>query len=663
MPDHDQLSRRGFLQTTAIAGSAAQVSASVAPETEPQQFSPNAKPHRISENLFVLEDTCNVYLIRDGDSGLLIDFGSGAILKHLDDLGVSRIDWILHTHHHRDQAQGDPLAAVRNIPIAVPVHERQYFESAENFWRNRRIFELYYVRNDFFSLTRDVRVAAVLRDYETFDWKGHKLFIQPAPGHTPGSIAFATEIDGRKVIFSGDLIHSPGKVQTLYDLQYYYEEHEGADLSAYSLSELIRLSPDLLCPSHGSQMSDPIPGMQELIGKLRDWWGYWKSWGFTIDNKPRELTPHVVAHYQTMSCFYAIISKSGKALFLDYGGPSWNSFYAFKDAVDVYGRFRFVEHSIENLRANYGLKSVDVAIPSHMHDDHINGFPYLARHHGTKIWCFENIAEILENPRGHNLGCTLGEPIHVDRTIRDRETFRWEEFEFTAVHSPGHTNYQMALFTTIDGVRLAFTGDAFFHDADRPFQIRHNLIYRNRVKSGDYVKSIENILEYQPHVICPGHGEPFLIDLDMARAFKTKAEKQDAFFRSLIAGADTDRGLDPSRVEIYPYQSLVTPGETRQFEIRARNHRERRVELQVALILPVGWRSNPQTVQFTVESGSSGRAPVSITIPHDFRARHSRVAIAGDVIADGQYLGQIAEAVIDVPQVALPPEARTAAGF
>jgi glyoxylase-like metal-dependent hydrolase (beta-lactamase superfamily II) len=615
------------------------------------------KPRQLSENLFVIEDTCNVYLIRREDTGLLIDFGSGAMLRFLPELGVTKVDWILHTHFHRDQCQGDELAVSRGIPIAVPANERQYFEDAENFWRNRRIFELYYVRNDFFSLTCNVPVAALLHDYETFEWKGLKLLVQPAPGHTPGSIALVTEIDHQRVAFSGDLIHSAGKVQTLYDLQYYYEEHEGVDLSAYSLSKLIELKPALLCPSHGNEMHDPVPGMEELIGKLRDWWSYWKPWGFTLDNKPRQLTQHVIAHYQTMSCFYAIISDSGKALFLDYGGPSWNSFYAFKDAIGVYGRFRFVEHSIENLRANHGLKSIDVAIPSHMHDDHINGFPYLAKHHGTKIWCFENFAEILENPRGLNLGCTLGAPIHVDRVIHDRETFRWEEFEFTAVHSPGHTNYQMALFATIDGVRLGFTGDAFFHDAGRPFEIRHNLIYRNRVKSGDYLKSVQNLAEFQPEIICPGHGEPYMIDRNMIGDFTTKVQKQDRFFQSLIAEQDTDIGLDPSRVEIYPYQSSARPGQRLQFEIRARNHRKRTEELRVRLILPPGWECNPPVVEFSTLPGTTGSGRVTVVVPSDFRSSQPRLAIAADVVADGRYLGQIAEAVVDVRHLSVSASA------
>ena len=72
------------------------------------------------------------------------------------------------------------------------------------------------------------------------------------------------------------------------------------------------------------------------------------------------------------------------------------------------------------------------------------------------------MVDVFENPRGYNLGCILGEPFKVARTFRHGEKFRWEEFEFEVTHSPGHTEYQMALYVNIDGKRVAFTGDAFF---------------------------------------------------------------------------------------------------------------------------------------------------------------------------------------------------------
>ena len=642
-PDDEWVSRRAFLSASAAAALA---NTGTSLQFSNTRSEPSLVPRQISPNLFVLEDTCNVYLIRDGSSALLIDFGSGAILDHLPALGISSVDWILHTHHHRDQAQGDALAVQRKIPIAVPAHERHLFESVEDFWQTRRVFDLYYVRNDFFSLPANVPVAAVLEDYETFRWRGHQLRIQPTPGHTPGSISLVGEIDRRMVAFSGDLIHSPGKVQTLYDLQYYYGEHEGVDLAAFSLAELAKLTPALLCPSHGHEIANPPAAVEELISKLRDWHGFWYSYGFTLDNRPRVLTPHVVAHYQTMSSFYAIVSDSGKALFIDYGNPSWNSFYAFKDAIGPNGRMRFLAHSIDNLRANHGVRTVDVAIASHMHDDHVAGFPYLARHHDTKIWAFENFAHILEHPAERNLGCTLGEPLKVDRVLRDRETFRWEEFTFTAVHSPGHTDYQMALFTEIDGLRIAFTGDAFFHDSDKPFAIRHNLIYRNRVNLGDHIKSVNNLLEFKPHVIAPGHGEHFLLDPDMAREFKTRLERQDALCRSLLADRDTDVGLDPSAIEITPYQSRARPGAKQRFEVRFRNHCSQPVKLEIALLVPAGWQCDKDRAELTIPGGSSGSTAVLVTIGPETSAR--RHLIIADVVANGRYIGQRAEAFVTV---------------
>ena len=322
------------------------------------------------------------------------------------------------------------------------------------------------------------------------------------------------------------------------------------------------------------------------------------------------------------------------------------NFQSFRDATDTYDRMRFVEHAIDKLKANHGLKSVDVAMPTHIHDDHVNGFPHLARKYGTKIWCYENMVEILENPRGRNLGCLLGEPIHIDRSFRHDEMFRWEEFEFTVRHSPGHTDYEMALFATIDGRRIAFTGDAFLNYDKR--DMRHNLIYRNDTRTGDYVKSIRSLAEMQPAIIAPGHGECFLVTPGMIRDFEARVEKQDGFFRDLIADADTDVGLDPAWVEIYPYQAIAVRGRPAPVQLRVRNHRRTELSVEIALCLPAQWRSRPERVSLKVPAGATGTTQVELMVPLDWRAPNGRRAIAADVVANGVYLGEIAEAVVDV---------------
>jgi len=89
-------------------------------------------------------------------------------------------------------------------------------------------------------------------------------------------------------------------------------------------------------------------------------------------------------------------------------------------------------------------------------------------------------------------------------------------------------------------------------------------------------------------------------------------KRQDAFFRELIADPETDLGLDPSWLQIYPYESLAMPGHTRRFEMRAQNHRQRRIKLEAVLALPPRWRSDPASVKLSIAAGESGNAPVSI---------------------------------------------------
>ncbi|HVX65260.1 MAG TPA: MBL fold metallo-hydrolase, partial [Bryobacteraceae bacterium] len=239
-------SRRSFLKSAGLAAAAPGAPAASGQGNGTESASalaPRVEPRKLSENLFLFEDTCNVYVVREGTSAVLIDFGSGKILDHLAGLGVTTVDWILHTHHHRDQCQGDRRAVEREIPIAVPAHERHLFADAENFWRNRRVFHLYYVRNDFNTVTRNIPVDRVLDDYSTLRWNKTEFFVLPAPGHTLGSIALLAKVDGKQVAFSGDLMCAPGKILNLYDTQINYGGAEGIDLGIYSLARLREQKP------------------------------------------------------------------------------------------------------------------------------------------------------------------------------------------------------------------------------------------------------------------------------------------------------------------------------------------------------------------------------------------------------------------------------------
>jgi glyoxylase-like metal-dependent hydrolase (beta-lactamase superfamily II) len=61
---------------------------------------------QVTPHLLVFRDHINIGVLRDGERALLVDFGSGAIVSALHDIGITTIDTALFTHHHRDQACG-----------------------------------------------------------------------------------------------------------------------------------------------------------------------------------------------------------------------------------------------------------------------------------------------------------------------------------------------------------------------------------------------------------------------------------------------------------------------------------------------------------------------------------------------------------------------------
>ena len=601
---------------------------------------------RLSESLWLFRDTANVYIVRRGTHCLLVDFGAGDALEQLDDLEIETVDWIVHTHHHRDQAQGDERAVERGISIAVPAHERHLFESVELFWANRRVFDMYDVQNNLDSRVRDIPVSASLRDGQRFEWADLSFLVVPTPGHTPGSISLLATIDDHTVVFSGDLMFAPGKVLTLHDLQYQYGGIEGVDLSAYSLNRLARHNPDLLCPSHGEVLSDPVPAIEQTADRLL---GYLHAMGATaiLDNKPYTLSPHVIVSHQTDSNFYAIRSETGRALLIDYGAASETAMWGMQHATGPTGRMRFLEHTIDTLKADFGVESIEVAMPSHVHDDHILGFPHLKSEYGTQIWALDLMKPVLEQPRDYLLGCVLAEPVAVDRTLSPGQRFKWQEFDFEIVHSPGHTEYQMALHSTIDGQRVAFTGDAIFpRSAD--FALGRNVLFRNHVEADSHLRAVDDLISHRPDVICPGHWEPFPADDDYLAEVRENAAAQPGYFRDLLPDGLIGRGLDPSWVRISPVQPVVRIGSTLDLAVHVTNYESGARRFEISLACPAGWVVEPASKELGLEAAQSGAVGFAVDVPADWKPRMDRFAITADVTVDGQRLGQVAASICEI---------------
>ena len=600
---------------------------------------------RLTDHLYRFEDTCNVYAVVEDGEAVLIDFGNGAVLDHLGEIGVRHVRAILHTHHHRDQCQGDLRAASQGIPIYVPEHERRLFEHAELFWAGKQLFDMYNVRNTYYSLTHDVPVAGALEDFGVWASGALKFSILPTPGHTYGSQTLLVTLDGLSVAFTGDLLYAAGKVLTMYDMQYGYGAVDGVEFAILSLVNLTQRGPQLLCPSHGLPMDNPEQACRQTRENLTSFFKLMTGGQAPvneIDFVP--VTPHVLAATYACAFFYVIMSDSGKALMVDFGSPNFQLFAPANRYFEDWDTVRFVEHSLDRLRTQYGVKKIEAVLPSHYHDDHINGIPYLQKHLGVECWAYENMRDILENNLGELIGCVLPTPIKVHRTFRDGERLQWEGMEFTIHHTPGHADYHMGMFGQIDGHSIAFSGDNIFPPPNNsPIP---SLIYRNHVHKTSHLQTARLYLQYKPDILCTGHDMKREIQPQLYETFAGTTEQLTRHFEMLLPG-EANYGLEPSWTSIYPYQSLARPGDTLNLQVRMNNYLDRPVDAQVSLVLPEKWSSEPDCATIEIAPHQRGAATFRVVIPRTYRFPYPRIAIAADVTHNGHYLGQITEATVE----------------
>ena len=99
--------------------------------------------HPITSQLYRFEDTCNGYVLMDGDRALLIDCGGGAVRSAISELGVRQIDWALFTPHHRDQCFGAADLAADGVKLAVLKIDRAHFGQASESWQQKRIYDIF----------------------------------------------------------------------------------------------------------------------------------------------------------------------------------------------------------------------------------------------------------------------------------------------------------------------------------------------------------------------------------------------------------------------------------------------------------------------------------------------------------------------------------------
>ena len=610
----------------------------------------------ILPNLLVWKDSCNVYALIGPQGALIINAGTGQWLDHIGELPAPPVA-LACTHFFRDHSAGAARASRMGIPVYVPEYEREIFAAPAQHFRQRDTYIIYDNYWDLFAPIEPTQLAGVLRDYERVTLAGMDCEVVPLPGVTLSQIGLSVNLNGQRVVFCAEAIHSHGRMARIAPLQYNYNDLRGAINAWYSARDLRRMQPDALLPSLGppllAQCDEALAALQTSLAALCD--GRYEAQFIAKADESllEQISPHVWRTTQTSSINTFLISQSGKALVLDYGYHEVRGVLG-ADYSKPYRR-RALLHSLDELKAKTGVGKIDVVLISHFHDDHVCGVPLLQRLHGTQCWASEVFADLLAQPEAHCFPCNWPQPIRVDKRLALSETVQWEEFTFHFAPMTGHTRFAHLIGFEADGIRYAHTGDQYFFSdpngewtADtknfagkRMFQ---NHVYRNGALLDGYAQSASWLRAWRPEIVLTGHQSPFYTDEAFFALTDSWAhEYAELHQRAMPLGEDeTHFNLDSWGGWIWPYRThLAAPGPA-TVTVTVRNPYPRRATLAVRLVGPQGWQGTSATVQ------AEARAEVTCELQITPSGACQSQPFAVELIADGQMFGQVAEALMTV---------------
>ncbi len=598
-----------------------------------RDFSPTGELRKLSESLYLFEDSANVYIVRQGSHAALVGFGTGDVLKALPRIGVSAVDRVLITHHHRNLVQGLADLPDYRFLVTVPRAEAHFFEGVESFWNDVKVYINYDLRSHWNTLRRSVKVDEKVAGGDSIDWNGIEFRVLDTPGATDHSVSYSARIDGRRVVFTGDLIAGEGKVNNWYDLHWGYMGFtQGINASDESFQRVRAEKPDQLLPSHGAPIGEPESAMAEnsrIYAKLREM--LTPNSAGRNSNEMRRILPHLVhvggppQQGKGYATTYAILSDGGKALLYDYG------------YVDF-------EH-IQRFKREFGVRHVTVTF-SHYHDDHLVRVYELLRDGDSNIdiWISDSMVDVLENPSRYRLPCLIPFPIKADRVLRDGERIQWEGYSLEFFHMPGQTECHQGLATVIDGKKVMFTGDNTWKKRDEQRRRNGPIIPQNEYfLDGGFITCARKMFDYLPDIVCPAHTEEYSPSKqDLGEFVDWSYEVRDVM-TGLISQPDPNFGMDYRWAHFYPYRQASRAGEF-QVELIVRNHLFRPGRVKVELKLPGDVQCPHPIREFAMEPKSQVAVP--------FRLRRGsgnplRTVVTADITFNGRRLGEVTEFLID----------------
>jgi glyoxylase-like metal-dependent hydrolase (beta-lactamase superfamily II) len=197
---------------------------------------------------------CHVYLIRAGTEYILIDAGAGKfesdsdlLVRNIRDEGIktdSNFSLFL-THAHSDHAGGGKFLKKK---LNCTIYANKITADFVSRGRENELGLDFAKRSGFYGddyRFHTYRVDKIIKDGETIVFGNLKIRCLLVPGHSTDSMCYLVEKDGKKILFTGDVVNHGGKIILLncygFSLKDYRE----------NIKKLSGLSVDMFFPGHG----------------------------------------------------------------------------------------------------------------------------------------------------------------------------------------------------------------------------------------------------------------------------------------------------------------------------------------------------------------------------------------------------------------------------
>jgi len=503
-------------------------------------------------------------------------------------------------------------------PVIVPAGEAAALEDPAKFWRlfAQLRFHDYAQKTTKVPVT-PLPVARTVRGGDTLTFGPTKITVLDTPGYSPAAVSYLFEQNGKRVIATGDLIYSGGRLLDLYSLQNEVPETKTRGYHGFaaragqliaSLQAVAAQKPDRLLPARGPAIEDPpkeiallISRLQRLLDShfstdaLRWYWGE-ESWQTRAKlamgrapsapmpmSEQRDLPDWIIPIGNSR----LLVSPSGAAFLLDAGYPQ-------------------IIEKLEELQTAGRFKTLEGLWITHYHDDHTDHAAKVAKRFGAKVLYSTKIQDIVENPGRYRMPCLTTNPV-TGEVKGEADSWQWREFRMASYFFPGQTLYHGGLHIEREsGEKIFFVGDSFTPSGTDDYCLQ-NRNFTGEDEGYLYCLRLLEKLGGDPWLINQHVLPMFRYDAARVERMRLELRQRARLLAELTPLPHANYAVDESWARVYPYASSGEP-----LELRLMNHTSTEQTFRVKWHLPAGWTVDRADQTIRVPARTEGKARLTL---------------------------------------------------